>query len=174
MASLSPQSWVDIYTLCSLGFPIKFVAKSEIFFIPVCGWAMRGIGHVPLHRAQKGSGSNVVETCTERVRAGVPIFFFPEGTRTKDGTVSAFKTGAFRVAIESDCRVVPITITGTGSMMPAGDNTSLYEGTPTVTVHPAIHASEAGQDPVKLAAMVRESIISGIPPEANGDARKLL
>jgi 1-acyl-sn-glycerol-3-phosphate acyltransferase len=81
------QSWLDIYSLCWLDATLKFVAKSQIFWIPVAGWVMSLLGCIPLHRSTQGSGQLVRERCTDMVRAGVPVCFFAEGTRSKDGSL---------------------------------------------------------------------------------------
>lgn len=132
------QSWSDIYSLCWLGIPLKFISKKAIFFIPVAGWLMYLIGCVPLARKDKNSGKKALVTCKDQIRKGVSIFFFPEGTRTKTGQLQSFKIGAFKVAADAQCPIIPITIIGTGSLMPPGEETTLYEGNARVIVHDAI------------------------------------
>jgi len=110
------QSWVDIYALMWLGIPLKFLSKPEILLIPVCGWAMTSIGCIPVYRDQPG---DIIKRCREKVRDGMSIFFFAEGTRSKDGAVGPFKAGAFKIAHEEQAVIVPLTICGTREMMPA-------------------------------------------------------
>ena len=113
------QSWLDIYLLLSQGFPIKFISKREIFFIPLVGWVMGLIGHIPLKRGDKRSGRTALETCVHYLENGVSVFFFPEGTRGKQrGKLNDFKIGAFKVAVDAEAPVLPIIIQGSDFMMP--------------------------------------------------------
>jgi 1-acyl-sn-glycerol-3-phosphate acyltransferase len=68
--------------------------------------------------ASSGSGSPVVDTCVKRLQGGSSIYIFAEGTRSRDGYVQPFKQGAFVIAKRSGCRIVPISISGTGRLMP--------------------------------------------------------
>jgi len=115
------QSWADIYALFWLPLPFRFVAKKEIFYIPLVGWCMGLIGHIGVSRNSISSRSSVVETCIDEVKQGVSVFFFPEGTRSRDGTLGAFKKGAFVIALEADVPILPISISGTGHLMPPGE-----------------------------------------------------
>jgi 1-acyl-sn-glycerol-3-phosphate acyltransferase len=65
-----------------------------------------------------GSGSPVVDACVKRLQGGSSIYIFAEGTRSRDGYVQPFKQGAFVIAKRSGCRIVPISISGTGRLMP--------------------------------------------------------
>lgn len=113
------QSWLDIYLLLAQGFPVKFISKREVFYIPLVGWVMGLIGHIPLKRGDKQSGREALETCVEYVENGVSVFFFPEGTRGRQpGKLNDFKIGAFKVAVSSEAPVLPIVIKGSRFMMP--------------------------------------------------------
>jgi 1-acyl-sn-glycerol-3-phosphate acyltransferase len=57
-------------------------------------------------------------TCEAWLSRGVPVLLFPEGTRSPDGQVKAFKDGAFRMAIERQVPLIPITLSGTGDVLP--------------------------------------------------------
>lgn len=85
------KSWLDIYSLFWLDIPLKFVAKREIFYIPVAGWAMALIGHVALDRDVSDKGAVVLAKCRQRLQQGASVFFFAEGRRTRDGKLNAFK-----------------------------------------------------------------------------------
>ncbi|VVB10956.1 unnamed protein product [Arabis nemorensis] len=137
------QSFLDIYTLLSLGKSFKFISKTGIFVIPVIGWAMSMMGVVPLKRMDPRSQVDCLKRCMELVKKGASVFFFPEGTRSKDGRLGPFKKGAFTVAAKTGVPVVPITLMGTGEIMPTGSEGILNHGNVRVIIHKPIHGSKA-------------------------------
>jgi 1-acyl-sn-glycerol-3-phosphate acyltransferase len=74
--------------------------------------------YVPLIRGDKESIAAMVRACEAWLDRGVPILLFSEGTRSPDGQVKAFKDGAFRMAIERQVPLIPITLSGTGDVLP--------------------------------------------------------
>jgi 1-acyl-sn-glycerol-3-phosphate acyltransferase len=135
------QSWLDIYALFWIdALQLKIVAKKEIMMIPVIGWVMSVIGHIPFDR--KTGGKKLLEDCGYMLEKGTDVFFFPEGTRTKDGKLQDFKLGAFVLAERHQVPVVPITILNTGEMMPRGKEfwgtPMLREGEVTIIIHPPV------------------------------------
>lgn len=149
------QSQLDIYTLFQLRRPFKFISKTSNFLIPIVGWSMFLTGHVPLARADKRSQMECLKQCLSLLQAGVPVLFFPEGTRTKDGSMGSFKKGAFSIAAKAGVPVVPITLLGTGTLMPNGQEGTLFGrdaldeafgvGSVRVVVHPPIVSKDADE-----------------------------
>lgn len=137
------QSFLDIYTLLTLGRSFKFISKTAIFLYPVVGWAMFLMGCVPLKRMDSRSQLQTLKRCTELVRKGGSVFFFPEGTRSRDGKLGAFKKGAFSIAAKVGVPVVPITLIGTGKIMPPGMEGILNTGSVKVVIHPPIEGNNA-------------------------------
>ena len=128
------QSWLDAYALFWIDdAELKIVLKRELMLIPVVGWALKAIGHIPFNRSNKESGSNAIKHCSKLLDNNTSVFLFPEGTRSKDGKLRKFKIGAFKIAVDNKTPIVPITIHGTGKMMPPGDELSL--GTDDIIVH---------------------------------------
>jgi 1-acyl-sn-glycerol-3-phosphate acyltransferase len=111
-------SLIDILVLFDLFRPFKWVSKAEIFRVPVIGWNMRLNGYVPLVRGSGASVRRMLDRCSELLSAGSPVLFFPEGTRTDDGLLKAFKDGAFDLAVRHDVPVFPIAVHGTGRALP--------------------------------------------------------
>nr|DAD42393.1 TPA_asm: hypothetical protein HUJ06_000623 [Nelumbo nucifera] len=135
------QSFLDIYTLLILGRSFKFISKTGIFAFPVIGWAMFLMGTIPLKRMDSRSQMDCLKRCMDLVRKGASVFFFPEGTRSKDGKIGAFKKGAFSIAAKTGVPVVPITLTGTGKLMPAGMEGTLNLGSVKVVIHKPIEGN---------------------------------
>ncbi|KAF9607636.1 hypothetical protein IFM89_037564 [Coptis chinensis] len=122
------QSFLDIYTLLILGRNFKFISKVGIFVIPIIGWAMYLMGTIPLKRKDSRSQLDCFKRCMDLLRKGASVFFFAEGTRSKDGKLGAFKKGAFSIAAKTGVPVVPITLMGTGKLMPVGMEGTLGSG----------------------------------------------
>jgi 1-acyl-sn-glycerol-3-phosphate acyltransferase len=112
------ESLGDILVLFGLYRPFKWVSKAAVFKAPFLGWNMRYNGYVPLVRGDKQSIIEMSRRCQEWLAKGVPILLFPEGTRSPDAEVKAFKDGAFRLAIEANCPLYPIVLTGTADTLP--------------------------------------------------------
>ncbi|XP_010525778.1 PREDICTED: 1-acyl-sn-glycerol-3-phosphate acyltransferase 1, chloroplastic [Tarenaya hassleriana] len=137
------QSFLDIYTLLTLGRCFKFISKTGIFLYPIIGWAMFMLGVIPLKRMDTRSQMDCLKRCIDLVKKGASVFFFPEGTRSKDGKLGPFKRGAFTVASKTGALVVPITLMGTGEIMPTGCEGILNHGTVKVIIHKPIQGSKA-------------------------------
>uniref|UniRef100_A0ACD5TJ46 Uncharacterized protein n=1 Tax=Avena sativa TaxID=4498 RepID=A0ACD5TJ46_AVESA len=137
------QSFLDIYTLLTLGRCFKFISKTSIFMIPIIGWAMYLLGVIPLRRMDSRSQLDCLKRCVDLVKRGASVFFFPEGTRSKDGKLGVFKRGAFSVAAKTGVPVIPITLLGTGKLMPPGMESNLNSGSVKVIIHRAVEGDNA-------------------------------
>lgn len=89
-----------------------------MFKIPLIGWNMRLNRYIRLKRGDKGSVAQMISDCEERIDEGSSIFMFPEGTRSFDGEVKAFKLGAFQLALKKKIPILPIVISGTNRALP--------------------------------------------------------
>lgn len=104
------QSMADIICVFNTFLHFKWVAKKELFKIPLLGWNMSLNGYVGIDRGNPDSRDRCLSECRDWLKKGSSVFFFPEGTRSKDGQLRDFKPGAFRLAIESNCDILPIVI----------------------------------------------------------------
>ncbi|XP_011648933.2 1-acyl-sn-glycerol-3-phosphate acyltransferase BAT2, chloroplastic isoform X1 [Cucumis sativus] len=152
------QSFLDIYALLTLGRSFKFISKTAIFLFPIIGWAMFMMGVIPLKRMDSRSQLDCLKRCMELIRKGASVFFFPEGTRSKDGKLGTFKKGAFSVAAKTKVPVVPITLVGTGNIMPAGFEGILNKGLVKVVIHKPV----IGSDPEALCNEARNVIADAL------------
>jgi 1-acyl-sn-glycerol-3-phosphate acyltransferase len=107
------QSLLDIIAAMALFHPYKFVSKVSLFRVPLLGWMMRLIRHIPLDRGRPHSTVLMLENCRRWLRRGVSILFFPEGTYAEGEHLLPFRSGAFLLAIEEQVPLVPILIEGT-------------------------------------------------------------
>ena len=112
------QSLLDILVLFNLFFHFKFVSKSEIFKVPLIGWNMRLNRYVELKRGDKRSIAKMMTDCKQALSQGSSVLIFPEGTRSPDGQIRSFKTGAFILALDQQAPIQPIVISGTNQALP--------------------------------------------------------
>ena len=115
------QSWMDIPVMLGyLPSQLRIAAKREVFLIPFLGWHMRRSGQIPINRGSTAESVESLRRAARLLGGGVSAFLFPEGTRTRDGSLQPLKKGGFRLALESSLPLVPVTIVGTRRAMPRG------------------------------------------------------
>jgi 1-acyl-sn-glycerol-3-phosphate acyltransferase len=112
------QSLLDILVLFRLFTHFKWVSKIENFRIPCIGWNMSLNGYVKLRRGDKQSIGEMMSACARVLDDGSSIMMFPEGTRSPDGRLRAFKHGAFTLAQGSGVPILPILVEGTADALP--------------------------------------------------------
>ena len=116
------QSNVDIPVLVqSLSqFQLRWIAKRELLWVPFFGWAMWASKHITVDRSDPRDAVKSLQRANERIAAGISVVVFPEGTRTRDGKLLRFKKGGFLLAAQTGTAIVPVTINGSGAVLPAG------------------------------------------------------
>lgn len=115
------QSALDIYSLQAfLPFYFKWIAKRQLFKIPFFGWAIGRAGYVSIDRENPREALKAMDEAAKKIRNGMNIFIFPEGTRSIDGTLLPFKKGGFSLALRAMVPIVPIGIYGTNRLQPKG------------------------------------------------------
>lgn len=102
--------------------PVQFrwLAKAELFKIPIFGRAMLGAGYVKIDRFNRESAFKSIDEVASRMKNGVSVMIFPEGTRSEDGNLKPFKKGGFIMAVDSGVPIVPVVLQGTRSIMAKG------------------------------------------------------
>ncbi len=100
-----------------LGYlPVQFrwLAKAELFKIPIFGSAMRSAGYISIDRKNHNSAISSLNKAAAIIKEkDISIVIFPEGTRSVDGKIGKFKKGGFFLAINSGVPIVPVIIHGT-------------------------------------------------------------
>ncbi len=153
------ESLADITALYYLGIQFRWLSKAEVFKVPLVGWAMRNVGYISIERGNRGSHIKAMSEAVNRIENRIPMYFFPEGTRSKDGKVKPFKLGAFRLAMKCGVPVLPIVITGTSKLLQKG---SIYPGKAHVKIKvlPLMECLP-DEDATVFAERVRQEIIVG-------------
>lgn len=134
------QSNFDILSLLA-AMPRQFhwIAKKELFEIPVFGHSMRRGGYIPLDRGDGRKALQSLDEAAATIHMGKSVVIFPEGTRTTDGNLLPFKRGGFVLARKAEVPVIPVTINGSGRINPA-NQIRLYSGAISITLHPPVIA----------------------------------
>lgn len=115
------QSMYDILAL--LGYlPVQFrwLAKMELFQIPIFGYSMARAGHISIDRSDRKSAHKSLQEAAHKIAHGVSVVIFPEGTRSSDGRINQFKPGGFYLAISSGQPIVPVVIYGSRHVLRKG------------------------------------------------------
>ncbi len=115
------QSNIDIPLLYA-GLPIQFrwMAKKELFRIPLFGAAMKRGGYIPIDRSNRKEAMRSLTAAAKKIRNGVSVIIFPEGTRSPDGSLQPFKKGALLLATKAGVPIVPMAIHGSHQVQPKG------------------------------------------------------
>lgn len=137
------QSYHDIFVVSTIPVYAHWMAKQELFRVPVFGWILGWIGAMRIDRSSKVKTLASVRSAVEQIREGRTVLIFPEGTRSPNGELLPFSKGAFSLAILSQVPILPITIEGTRSIMPKGSYL-IRPGTIKVTIDPPIETASLG------------------------------
>jgi 1-acyl-sn-glycerol-3-phosphate acyltransferase len=154
------QSLADIPVLCHVPLDTKWLAKAELFRVPVLGWMLRMAGDVPVDRSDRRNAARALLECARYLRHGCSVVFFPEGTRSPDGSVLPFNEGPFQLAIREHVPVLPLAIEGSGSALPR--DTWIFGPTQIVRLHVLPPVGVDGltvKDSAALRDRVRQQIV---------------
>jgi len=157
------QSQFDIpviYGFC--GLDMRWVMKAELGWIPFVSQACQAIGHIQVNRRDPEQARRAINKAVARLESGTGILFFAEGTRSRTGELLEFKKGAFRVAIDQQMPVLPMTVIGSRDVMPA-DSIRIRPGRVRLVIHPPIGTEGMEVDDlIPLRDQVRELIGRGL------------
>ena len=127
------QSLADIPLIAHLRIEAKWLAKAELFRLPVFGWFLRMAGDVSVDRSDRRKAAQALLQCARLLKQRLSVVFFPEGTRSPDGAILPFNDGPFQLAIRERVPVLPLVVEGTGHALPR--NTWKFGGTQDVYLH---------------------------------------
>jgi 1-acyl-sn-glycerol-3-phosphate acyltransferase len=120
------QGSYDIFALLGhLPFQFKWLAKRELFSVPFLGWTMAAAGYISIDREGTRKTVKALDKAAQKIREGISIVIFPEGSRSPDGSIQSFKKGGFTLAIKSRVPIVPIAISGSREIMPKESLTAI-------------------------------------------------
>ena len=131
------QSIYDIPVIfANLPYQLRIIAKESLGSFPFLGWHLRRSGHLLVDR-RRPDRTGILERWRALVKEGLSLIIFPEGTRSADGRLAAFKAGSFLLAIEAKLPIVPVSVDGTRLVMHKGELTT-RPGAVRLTLHPPV------------------------------------
>lgn len=98
----------------------RFIAKRELLYIPIFGWALWLAGFVFIDRRDRRKAIRSLQRAVRQMRSGSSIIVFPEGTRSPGDYLLPFKKGGFILALEAGVPIVPVSIRGGHAVLPKG------------------------------------------------------
>jgi len=168
------QSMCDILVLCGyLPLRFSFIAKRELFKIPLLGPAMKAANYVPIDRANREKAYRSLEAAGDVLRHH-SVLIFPEGTRTRTGALGKFKHGAVHLLAASGVPVLPVTITNSFERVPPG-RLGIVPGTVHVRIDPEIETE--GKDKreiLKLMQTIRQQMEERIIASSDAADKRML
>jgi len=123
---------------------VRFLAKKELFSVPILGSAMKAIYMVRTDRQAGGMAHRAInDQVAKVVEERLSLVIYPEGTRSRTAEVMPFKKGAFKIAIDNGMAMVPVTISGSEKVWPPGSKL-IYGGRVHLVVHEPIPTTGMG------------------------------
>ncbi len=112
------QSMLDIpLVMARLGIWAGFITKSELKKVPILNFWINAMHCVYIDRKSPRSSIDAILKGVKHIKEGIPMFIFPEGTRSKTGELGAFKAGSLKLATRAKATIVPIAIDGSNLIM---------------------------------------------------------
>ncbi|MDD4602613.1 MAG: lysophospholipid acyltransferase family protein [Bacteroidales bacterium] len=157
------QSGADIIVLFLLWHHFKWVAKKSLFAFPFIGWNMWLNHYISVERGKGSSMRKMMSDAGRTLKAGNSIMIFPEGTRSKNGEIQPFKSGAFHLALDNKVPILPIVISGTSKAIRKGGflinkNHDIHAS----VLDPIPYESFRNMDPKEITILVERLIKEGM------------
>lgn len=152
---LSNFDIIAIYT--AVDRPVYFIAKKELSKIPFLGWYMRAAGMVFIDRSNKEKAMNSMNEAGILINKGRNIITFPEGTRSKKGTIGKFKKGSFIIAFKGKIPIVPVAIHNSNRINPT-KSLKINKTTITVVIGELINDYQKIESPEKLSGLTENRV----------------
>jgi 1-acyl-sn-glycerol-3-phosphate acyltransferase len=146
------QSFADVVLLPFIKVPYKCFAKSSLFRLPFFGWSLALHRHIRLRRDSLHSMHDAMEEARQWLQRGMSVAFFVEGTRSRTGALTPFKSGAFKLAIQTGTPIVPLVMQGTRDALPCGTWIFRHRVHGYLTLLPPIGAISCDVDTLKSRA----------------------
>jgi len=163
------QSFFDVPVLIhSFRRPLAFVAKTGVAKVPILGNWMKYMRCVLVNRDDMRQSLRAINEAAKNIKKGYSMLIFPEGTRTKDGSIIPFKPGGLRIAKKANCEIIPVTLDGVFDIYEKNKGLRIKASDVRVTVSEAIDISSMDKKDIKgLDEKIREIISSKLRNSLN-------
>jgi 1-acyl-sn-glycerol-3-phosphate acyltransferase len=112
-------SYMDTPVVFSaLPFQFRILAKKELWSLPFIGWYLNRSGQIPINTENPRATLSSLGGGVKALRSGMPLFVFPEGSRTPDGDLQTFLAGAAFLAIRAQVPLIPVALSGVYDLLP--------------------------------------------------------
>lgn len=149
--------------LANIPVQFRFLAKKGLFSIPLLGTHLARAGHIPVFRGDARQGLKTLSMAAEAVqKRRVSLLVFPEGGRSHDGELRPFTEGAAYIGIKSGASIVPLTLAGTGRVLPYGSGVPMPGRVRMVIGHPIPTAGLVLRDRQRITGQIREEIAAAL------------
>lgn len=160
------QGAYDIFSIFGfLNHNFRWMMKKSITKIPLIGMACKYSEQIFVDRSSAMAMARSIIEAKKRLRNGMSIVVFPEGTRTLDGKMSTFKKGAFKLAMDFKLPIVPLTIDGSFNILPRTSIVNIKYGKIILTIHKPIYPSKGAEDMDSVMKETYNAIQSALPAE---------
>lgn len=160
------QGAYDIFSIFGfLNHNFRWMMKKSITKIPLIGMACKYSEQIFVDRSSAMAMARSIIEAKKRLRNGMSIVVFPEGTRTLDGKMSTFKKGAFKLAMDFKLPIVPLTIDGSFNILPRTSIVNIKYGKIILTIHKPIYPSKGAEDMDRVMKETYNAIQSALPAE---------
>lgn len=157
------QGAYDIFTVYGyLGHNFRWMMKQSLRKIPFVGWACQWSKQIFVDNSSPAATRRTLAEAENRLSGGMSLVVFPEGARTFTGEMGRFKKGAYRLAVEFNLPVVPLTIDGAFDVLPRFKKLP-RPGHIKLTIHRPIFPENGSHDLADLMSRSRETIASALP-----------
>lgn len=160
------SSYIDsVVLMAALPSDCAFVGKKELLMTPIIGTFMRKLGYISVDRTDLMQSLSDTQVIQNYLRAGRSIVIFPEGTFTYATGLRPFKLGAFKIAVETNTPICPVSIKGARQVLRSGSNL-FRPGIIQVFISTPINPeSQEWSEVIRLRDLARQEIIkhSGEP-----------
>ncbi|MDH3237167.1 MAG: 1-acyl-sn-glycerol-3-phosphate acyltransferase [Deltaproteobacteria bacterium] len=144
-----------------ISHPLHWVFKKELAKIPVFGWVLLACGQIMVDRSDPEKSRAALEEALSGLSGNSSVMIYPEGTRSRDGSLQPFKKGGFWMALQVGLPIVPVRVSGSREVV-AADTLRIRPGTVTVEIFPPIETrGKTTADIPDLMARVRKAMLSG-------------
>lgn len=156
------QGAYDIFAIYGyLNHNFKWMMKKSLEKIPLVGYSCVKAGHIMVDRSSPAAIKHTMETAEKRLKGGMSLVVFPEGSRSHTGKMRPFKRGAFKLASEFGLPLVPVTIDGSFDVMSRSSKVPHW-GHITLTIHKPVAAPIDEHESQELMESTHDTINSAL------------